>query len=1201
MNSTRSTPLVLSFDIGYASIGWSVAEVVDPANNLQAGVVTFPSDDVLNSERAGHRRARRNIAARRNRVQRLKLASVGAGFVTAEEIETLDRMERKSAPEWRHCPWFLAARVLGESPESTLTGLQLFHVLRWYAHNRGYAPPSWGLFDEADGEQEEDFEKVRNAEKAMHEFGADTMAQTWCALLDADPTAGRWPEPRHWAKGENMAFPRERVQAEVTRLLVAHVGKLPGVTSDFVRCLIDDWEHHPKIRSWLQGADPRTGKLRDYALPKRYEGGLLFGQHIPRFDNKIIPWCPFTLKEDTNSGKISGRNVPKKHSRAFLDFKVAMRLNDLALSELGESGGRLSAGQRMTLFKRIEGYGDVTVRQFADLVAEVCAIPKPDLTTRIPEREGSDRPFELRPERKALIAILTGGRSLPSWPLIHSIWDCFEDAEAVLRPVFHGKPTSWADLIEQAKAPDVLLERLEELFRLGKGKPSRSKKAQPPPDFEVLLRCKITITKAHGRARYCSDKLRAATDEALGGLDPRRAPTTETSDDAGCLYLNERQRDLQDRLPLSKLTNNHLVRHRLLIFRRLLQDLVNTYANGDRERIDAIVVEVARDLNEYSGKNTKQRVALFQEKQRPFNDAAEAFAQALIDDAQYTPEQAQALATYANVRRFRLMREQNFECPFTGRHLSAEDIAKDRVDFEHIIPRSLKPTDSLDAMVITYRAVNQAKRNRTAMRFIKDMAGERLDADDAGWSYHTPQQFETAVNRMRPKGRLNTAAKRSQANRCDALLVEDYEPREADFLQRDLTQTGYLMKYAVGEARKFFRSAPRQPRFIHLEGRVTTFFKKAWRLTETLAPISPLFLREYADPRTGRWQSTVRPKAELRRFTQLHHALDALTLGLATALVPGIERKELRRALSLRQAKGDDATLLRSDPKLGEALRWRTEDRFEAAPLSGKLESAVRRALAEGRVVQHVPAKRQGMKVDSNFFGFVEFDETGRLRVRQKMRSPTTRRREIKTTVKNGKNLHTLSHLSLDPKSWLGAPDHPLRRKQLEHGLRTENDLANPKLGNIRGMLPIRENWGIALITKDGSPRLDVIPYINVHQWLEVLALENGGGSPVVLRKGHLVGFDAEKCPEEYCGAWMLLGVKDGRSGTTLELIRPWMVAPRKGGTKESSAKQAIKPASGYSEKEGKASGVFLQRSADVFLKLGLRPLDHDLTGIAAF
>ena len=121
-------PLTFSFDIGYASIGWSVIEASQDAfpQVMGAGVVLFPSDDCLASERRENRRMRRTIRARRARIERMGRILEHYGVITPEE-----RM-MPGAP----LPFLSAARVLRGL--AVLSPLELWNVLRWYAHNRGY-------------------------------------------------------------------------------------------------------------------------------------------------------------------------------------------------------------------------------------------------------------------------------------------------------------------------------------------------------------------------------------------------------------------------------------------------------------------------------------------------------------------------------------------------------------------------------------------------------------------------------------------------------------------------------------------------------------------------------------------------------------------------------------------------------------------------------------------------------------------------------------------------------------------------------------------------------------------------------------------------------------------------------------------------------------------------------------------------------
>ncbi len=81
-------------------------------------------------------------------------------------------------------PWLLAARVLRGG--KLLTWPELWDVLRWYAHNRGYDGNRRWSAAEAEA-QAEDTEKEENARTLMDKYGVKTMAETFCAELKLDP------------------------------------------------------------------------------------------------------------------------------------------------------------------------------------------------------------------------------------------------------------------------------------------------------------------------------------------------------------------------------------------------------------------------------------------------------------------------------------------------------------------------------------------------------------------------------------------------------------------------------------------------------------------------------------------------------------------------------------------------------------------------------------------------------------------------------------------------------------------------------------------------------------------------------------------------------------------------------------------------------------------------------------------------------
>ena len=159
-NLRESNKFELSFDIGYSSIGWSVFKKQSGGifpTLLGAGTVIFDDDACLAKSRAGFRRMRKNIASRRNRIKRLRDAMLNLDVMAVDELDNA-----KTA-----YPWFLAAKVLACGKK--LSWSELWSVIRYYAHNRGYDGNS--AWAEIESDSDGDFEKEANAKKLMAELG----------------------------------------------------------------------------------------------------------------------------------------------------------------------------------------------------------------------------------------------------------------------------------------------------------------------------------------------------------------------------------------------------------------------------------------------------------------------------------------------------------------------------------------------------------------------------------------------------------------------------------------------------------------------------------------------------------------------------------------------------------------------------------------------------------------------------------------------------------------------------------------------------------------------------------------------------------------------------------------------------------------------------------------------------------------------
>lgn len=126
--------LTLAFDVGHSSIGWAVLKADGP-QILGCGVVTFPADDCLASKRRIYRRQRRHVRSTRQRIERMEKLLIHLGIFTAGELK-----QKHEQGKGHPAPCLLAARVLAShgAKEHLLDWPQLWDVLRWYAHNRGY-------------------------------------------------------------------------------------------------------------------------------------------------------------------------------------------------------------------------------------------------------------------------------------------------------------------------------------------------------------------------------------------------------------------------------------------------------------------------------------------------------------------------------------------------------------------------------------------------------------------------------------------------------------------------------------------------------------------------------------------------------------------------------------------------------------------------------------------------------------------------------------------------------------------------------------------------------------------------------------------------------------------------------------------------------------------------------------------------------
>lgn len=253
------------------------------------------------------------------------------GAFTQERLD-----ERMAQGEGHPFPWLLAAQVLGGHRQALNWG-ELWDVIRCYAHNRGYDGNA--LWSSGFAEESDDTKREENANRLMQAHGTSTMAETVCAFLGVDPGSSAAPKLEAYFKGNDAAFSRSVVHAEVLRILRVHTGVLEGCDEAFITCLCGEGK-----ADWQAVPCPSIG------LPQRYHGGLLFGQMVPRFDNRIIPLC-----------RISGEKAPDKHCREFYRYRWGMLLSNIRVMDIGgEVSRRLTGKERQTIHETMQKEGYLT-------------------------------------------------------------------------------------------------------------------------------------------------------------------------------------------------------------------------------------------------------------------------------------------------------------------------------------------------------------------------------------------------------------------------------------------------------------------------------------------------------------------------------------------------------------------------------------------------------------------------------------------------------------------------------------------------------------------------------------------------------------------------------------------------------------------------------------------------------------------------
>lgn len=721
-------------------------------------------------------------------------------------------------------------------------------------------------------------------------------------------------------KAQNCAFPREVVEREARRILEAHRGHLPGCDEAFISALMDDWRALP---------------CAEVKLPKRYHGGILFGQLVPRFDNRIISTCPFTREK-----------VATKNSFEFLRYRWAMQM--LGIQVQDEESGKMRAlnkEEREKLTEVIRSRGYFTEGEMKKTVREITGCKHDNLEALL-----------LHPDAKEALQWIPIGTGREAF---RAVWAGLNDKWRSLFAIQlqRGKvlsPQIVLDMLQKKNADKLAASVRESLHSssLKKGKFDEKKHAG-------LIVETFHWKSPRGRAPFSRAHMRLAWEETMAGLNPRKKCKIhdphggEDKEQDGCLVVTETMQQAALDKPLDEQTNNHLVRHRLLILERLVRDIAADEKLTGGEKIAQVVIEVNRDLKEMSGKSAKEKSAEMSEKLKNFKS--------VVEYLESVPNLPKAHITPGLIRKARVAMDLNWLDPYTGHKFDAIDLDAKKYDKDHIIPYSQRPSNSLDSLVMTTPEINREKANRTAIEFIEDMnRPENLARRDklGVWSV---RQFRDFVDGLETRKGHDDDRKRKRRRQA-LLLLPKWDDKNAGFLPRDLTVTSQLTRLGAQAVRRVLSHL--QPHeVVSIPGSVTGVLRTGWRLLGCLAQANPLVM----DDEVG---NGVKTKTEIREITHLHHALDACVLALTAHYIP--KNGAFWEAVVKRTNTPEEKALLKKSGIFAEAADGKMHLKKD---LPEGLKEKIASKLCEKRVVQHVPKNMGGMKVGENTHGIVDMTE----------------------------------------------------------------------------------------------------------------------------------------------------------------------------------------------------------------------------------
>lgn len=340
----------------------------------------------------------------------------------------------------------------------------------------------------------------------------------------------------------------------------------------------------------------------------------------------------------------------------------------------------------------------------------------------------------------------------------------------------------------------------------------------------------LTPQTGSGRARYSTITLeKIIAGENFASPQPILQRKSETTEEALNRYLSD--------------IKHPLVRHRLLLFQRLLRKLIARFGQPDM-----IVLEAVRSL------------ALGEDKKRELNKRNEEFRKNrevaygdLASNGRSTSKKA--------ILRYRLWKEADCRCPFCLKTIEQAELGHG-ADIEHIVPRSRIDCNEFYNLTVAHIMCNRdLKKERTPF--------EAFNQSPALWE-------DIKANAK------NIFSRKESARKLEIFLspnAEDLIEQKADlqhtaYISRVIRHVSLIQLGWLNEEGKD-PTAEKQNKALNFQvtnGQLTSRLRKAWGLNQILHPLPPGKTWEELTDEEQK-QFSEKNRGDLR-----HHALDAMVI-----------------------------------------------------------------------------------------------------------------------------------------------------------------------------------------------------------------------------------------------------------------------------------------------------------------------------------